>query len=176
VDWKEWGRKRQCPNLRKLNGGLRKTTKTCQDSRSPYWNLNLGPPVFETEILATRSRCSVSLIRVTKRLWMNRCQISLKIGILFQTLCEDLLIWQRSSLLQSAPFIQNTSENIWKEHVFWTLRRVTSSLPNFLPNEPEFRIIACNISETCQFAPSTLYKRPLSSPSVFRSPRPTLKI
>jgi hypothetical protein len=64
MNWKGYGRKWSWANLgyypRICLEGLRKTTKSCQDSQSLDQDLNLGPPKYEAEVLTTQPRCLVS--------------------------------------------------------------------------------------------------------------------
>jgi hypothetical protein len=63
-------KKRSWPNLRYYPGiyleELRKTTKACQNGRSPRRDFYLGPPEYEAGVITNRPRRSVSVYRHTK--------------------------------------------------------------------------------------------------------------
>jgi hypothetical protein len=70
MNWKGCKRKRLWPNARHYLGicleELRKTTKDLSDdSRSPGLRLISGPPEYATEVLTTRVRRVVDLIKIS---------------------------------------------------------------------------------------------------------------
>jgi hypothetical protein len=67
MNWKECGWKRPWPNIIYCTGicldGLRKTTKTCQNSRSPDRDSNAGASEYKIGMLTTRPR-SLALVTI----------------------------------------------------------------------------------------------------------------
>jgi hypothetical protein len=124
MNWKGYGRKQLWSNLRSCSGicleGLRKTTEALgQDSQSPGWDLNPGPPKYEVGVLTSWLWYLVLTYEV--RLFNNETFFLKNIVLKFMYIASYLLQKSSLGLVYSVACVSFMRGNISGNHFVWTL-------------------------------------------------------
>jgi hypothetical protein len=142
LNWKGCGRKRLWPNFKvlsqNLRGGTEKNHETPYNSRSPGWDLNPGPPEYESGVLTTRPRqlvkqsennglglvCHCRKYHIQVLLLLLCCQtVFMELGLLTGPLFIPEMIYERicngSGMILSGKSLSHCHFVHHKSHMEW---------------------------------------------------------